>query len=379
MRALTIIVVFAFLSAGCQQAAPPSFERPPALVAVAVAQARDVPIYLEEIGRCTAREMVSIQPQVSGRITEIHFVDGADLKPGDMLFTIDPRPYQAQVNQAKATLVQNKANLELARIDFSRGQTLVRTNSASRQEYDQKRNALEVAEAQVLAAQAALETALLNLEYCSIRSPIEGRAGHRLVDVGNVVMANSQNNNAALLVIERLDPIYVDFTITENDLSSVQENMRRGTLKAEVWLPDLPNDVRTGELTFLDNVVKDGSGTVKLRATLANADRHFWPGRFVKVRLILRMLDKAVLVPAGAPQNSAKGPFVYVVNSESNAEMRPVKLGQRQGDLVVIQEGVKAGDRVVTVGQLAVTPGGKVRIEEKAAVTKPTGASEGKS
>jgi multidrug efflux system membrane fusion protein len=180
------------------------------------------------------------------------------------------------------------------------------------------------------------------------------------VDLGNVVTANS----GSLLVIQRLDPIYADFTVTENNLTAVQRNMARGTLRVEVRLPDEPDKPRDGKLTFLDNSVQDATGTVKLRATIPNGDRRFWPGRFVKVRLVLSTLQGAVLVPAAASQTSAKGPFVYVVKEDSTAELRPVTLGQRQGDLVVIDQGLKPGERVVMNGQLGVTPGGKVRIEE---------------
>jgi multidrug efflux system membrane fusion protein len=376
-RAIGPLVLAALLAlAGCEggAAAPPAApERPPALVTVATAVARDVPVYLEEIGRCTAREMVAVEPQVSGRITQIYFADGADLNPGDPLFTIDPRPYEAALNQAKATLAQKQAVLDLARIELTRGQVLTRTNAMSRQDYDLKRNAVDVAEAEVLAARAAVDTAALNLEYCTIRAPIVGRAGHRLVDMGNVVTANT---NPPLLIIERLDPIYADFTIPENELSSVQANMKSGDLKVEVRLPDRTDAPRTGTLTFLDNLVQDGTGTIKLRATLPNSDHYFWPGRFVKVRLILSTLKQAVLVPAEAVQNSAKGPFVYVVNGKMTAELRPVTLGQRHDELVVVREGVKPEERVVTLGQLAVMPGGAVRIESAAASSaKPEGKS----
>jgi multidrug efflux system membrane fusion protein len=350
---------------GCQRTeGAMSMERPPALVSVTTAIAKDVPVYLEEIGRCAAREMVSIQPQVSGRITQIHFTDGADLKTGDPLFTIDPRPYQAQLNLAKANLAESNAALNLAKLEWDRASQLMPDNAISGQEYDQLKNAVAVAEAKVKSSEAAVETATLNLEYCSIRSPIDGRAGQRLVDLGNVVTASGLGGTGSLLVIHRLDPIYADFTIPENDLSRVQENRNRGTLKVEVWLPDAPSDTRTGELTFLDNTVQDGTGTVKLRATLPNADHHFWPGRFVKVRLILSVHKNAVLIPAGAPQVSAKGPFVYVVKEDSTAELRPVTLGQRYGDLVLIAQGLKPDERVITLGQMAVAPGGKVQVEE---------------
>jgi multidrug efflux system membrane fusion protein len=178
------------------------------------------------------------------------------------------------------------------------------------------------------------------------------------VDAGNVVSAN----NGSLLVIQRLDPIYTDFTVTESQLSAVQRNMAKRTLRVEVRLPGEAAEPREGKLTFLDNSVQEGTGTVKLRATITNGDRRFWPGRLANVRLILSTQEDAVLIPADAPQMSAQGPFVYVVKDDSSAELRPVTLGQRQGDMVVINQGVKAGERVVMQGQLGVTPGGKVNV-----------------
>ena len=233
------------------------------------------------------------------------------------------------------------------------------------------KSAVEVAQAQVGQGQASVETTRLDLEYCAVRSPIDGRAGHRLVDVGNVVEANK----GSLLVIQRLDPIYADFTATENDLTAVQKNMARGTLRVEVRLPDEPDGPRDGGLTFLDNAVQDGTGTVKLRATIPNGDHRFWPGRFLKVRLVLSTVRDAVLVPAAAPQSSARGPFVYVVKEDSTAEMRPVTLGQRQEDRVVVTQGLTPGERVVIEGQMALTPGGRVRIAEPLASDGPPPAS----
>jgi membrane fusion protein, multidrug efflux system len=361
------------LLASCGRKAPASFERPPTPVSVAAAITRDVPIYLDEIGKVVAREVVSIQPQVSGRITRIHFTDGANVTTGQVLFTIDPRPYEAQLNSAEANLGQAKAALDLAKINFDRVASVTDQRAVSRQDYDAKKNAVEVAEAQVKQNEAAVQNARLNLEYCTIQSPISGRAGQRLVDLGNVVTANS----TSLLVIQRLDPIYADFTITESNLSAVQRNMAQGTLKVEVRLPDEPDKPRSGTLTFLDNSVQEGTGTVKLRATLPNGDRRFWPGRFANVRLILGIHQQAVLIPADAPQMSAKGPFVYVVKADSTAELRPVKVGQRQDEMVVIEQGIKAEERVVWTGQLGVTPGGKVRITEPSAPA--TTKAEGKS
>lgn len=354
---LGLALIFAGLAA-CNKKPEANFERPPAPVTVARAVARDVPVYIDAVGKTVAREVVSVQPQVSGRITQIHFTDGANVKIGDLLFTIDPRPYQAQLNQAEANVAQAEAALSLAKVNFARVEKVSDPRAVSRQDFDARKSAVESAEATLKQNRAAVENARLNLEYCTIRSPINGRAGQRAVDVGNVVSAN----NGSLLVIQRLDPIYADFTVTESELSGVQRNMAKQALKVEVRLPDDGTEPREGNLTFLDNSVQEGSGTVKLRATLNNNDRSFWPGRFVKVRLILQTQRDAVLVPADAPQLSAKGPFVYVVKPDSSAELRPVKVGQRQEDLIVIKDGLKADERVVVSGQLGVTPGGKVRV-----------------
>jgi len=342
----------------------PNFERPPTPVEVFAALERDVPVYIDQIGKCVAREMVAVQPQVSGQITKIHFVDGADLKLGDPLFTIDPRPYKAQLDLAQGNLAQAQAVLDLARTELARVEKLMPTRAVSEHECDQAKNAVAVAAARLTTSRAALETAKLNLDYCSIAAPIEGRAGHRLVDVGNVVGNNNMGATSPLLVIERLDPIYADFTVPENDLSLVQQNMAAATLKVEVRLPSEAASPRVGDLTFIDNTVHETSGTVKLRATLPNADHHFWPGRFVRVRLILHVQKDAVLVPARAPQASANGPFVYVVKADSTAELRLVTPGQRHGEMVVIEKGLKAGERVVVEGQ-AIVPG---------AVVNPLGA-----
>jgi membrane fusion protein, multidrug efflux system len=339
------------------QAAP---SLPAPLVTVVKASSQDVPKYLDEIGRNAAFEAVTITPQVGGRITERHFQDGENLSKGQLLFVIDPRPYQAQVDAAQATLAQAKAALELAKIQFARDQQIIATKAVSKQDYDTKKSTVDVDQAQVESAEAALETAKLNLEYCYIHSPIDGRAGARLVDVGNVVQANS----TSLLSIQRLNPIYANFTVAETDLPDVQKQMAAGGLKAAVRIPsDTENAARIGKVEFLDNAVQNGSGTVNLRATLANPDHHFWPGQFVDVKLLLATNKSAVLIPNQAAQISQKGPFVYVVKPDSTAELRPVVLGQRQGDEVVVTKGVAPNESVVVTGQLLVRPGGKVRVE----------------
>jgi multidrug efflux system membrane fusion protein len=394
---LFLCVVGTFVLTSCGSKAQPSFERPPAPVEVAPATSEDVPTYLDAIGKTVAREVVSIQPQVSGRITAIHFTDGADVKKGQLLFTIDTRPFeanlkQAQANYSKTVALEKQAEANLARevaqakwglVQVQRYGKLVEQGVVAREQYeelranyDSLRATAEAAQANVRSANeavkvdsAAIEKAKVDLSYCYIHSPIDGRAGQRLVDIGNVVnpggasptTAGGTGTNA-LLVIERLDPIYADFTISQTSLNQVQQEMSAGTLKTEVRLPDSTDEPVIGQLTFLDVAVQNTTGQVTLRATIPNAGHRFWPGRFVNIRLILSTIHQAVLVPAIAPQNSAKGAFVYVVKQDSTAEQRPVTLGQRQGELIVVEQGVQAGERVVTTGQLGVTPGGKVAI-----------------
>ncbi|MFN2531048.1 MAG: efflux RND transporter periplasmic adaptor subunit [Pyrinomonadaceae bacterium] len=402
-----------FLAAACaggcaNKAAQATFERPPAPVSVTEAVAQDVPTYIDGIGKTVAREVVSIQPQVAGRIIKIHFSDGANVSKGDLLFTIDPRPFEANLRQAEANVSkdlalkkQAEANLasEIAKanwgaVQVERYRALAAQGVVPREQYEELRATQNSLEANVGSARAAVnsadesikvdtaavESAKVQLSYCTIRSPIDGRAGQRLVDVGNVVNPGGSSNNSSangsaangntLLVIERLDPIYADFTISQNSLAEVQQQMRNNRLRAEVRLPEEPDNAVVGQLTFLNNAVENTTGTVSLRATVPNAGHQFWPGRFVNIRLVLNTIHQAVLVPASAPQMSASGSFVYVVKQDLTAEQRPVTLGQRQGDLVVVANGVSVGERVVTAGQLGVTPGGKVRIEEPAASTK---------
>jgi len=357
-----LLMITVACSRGNVQASAPAM--PPPLVTVTKAMAQDVPRYLDEIGRNAAFESVTVTPQVSGRIVERRFRDGENLTKGQLLFVIDPRPYKAQEDAAKANLAQAKAALDLAKIQFARDEQIIGTRAISQQDYDTKKNTVDVNQAQVDAAEAALETAKLNLEYCYVHSPINGRAGARLVDVGNVV----QPNATSLLSIQRLDPIYANFTITERDLPEVQKQMTLGNLKAMVRLPSDPADgARAGRIEFLDNAVQNSTGTVNLRATISNPDRHFWPGQFVDVKLVLNTQRAAVLIPNEAAQISQKGPFVYVVKPDDTAELRVVTLGQRQGNDVVVTGGLSADERIVVAGQMTVRPGGKVHVAASSA------------
>jgi multidrug efflux system membrane fusion protein len=372
---MALVTTFVIAGAGCnrQTAAVGPAQAFAPLVSVTAATTSNVPVYLDEIGKCSAMESVTVTPQVAGIIIKREFEDGADLKKDQPLFTIDPRPFQAALDSAKAQLAQANAALEFAKLELERYTAVANSRAISKSDWDTKKNAVDVANAQVAAAQAAVETANLNLGYCNIVSPIDGRAGARLVDVGNVVKANE----ASLLLIQRLDPIYADFTITERDLPEVQKQMAKGVLKTEVRLPiDSQDDARSGDLIFLDNAVQDGSGTVKLRAQIPNPDHHFWPGQFVNVRLVL-LVKPSVMVPNVATQVSQQGLFVFkVVPDEKSptklaAMQQPVTLGQRHGDLVVIESGLSAGDRVVTFGQMLLQPGSAVKVADSHPSTAP--------
>lgn len=361
LRAVAIYTAaFTFLSAGgCKRGpAPAAFKFPPAAVTVEVAQKKDVPFYLEEIGKTAASEYVTIQPQISGQIKEIHFKDGADLKKGELLFTIDPRPFDAALNQAQANEKQQAAALELAKTDFKRAEELISTKAVSQQEFDQKKNAVAVSEAQVKAAQAAVQMAQLNQEYCEIHSPIDGRAGQRMADVGNIVKANDQ----PLLIVQRLQPIYVEFTTNEQNLPTIRKHMEGHTLTTRVWIPGETEAPHEGDLTFLDTSVQNGAGTIKLRATLPNKDHYFWAGQYVRVQLILQIKKDAVMVPMQAIQINQKGPYVFVVDDKAIAQPRQIVEGQRQGDWMVIDQGVTAGERVIITGQKFVIPNSQVNV-----------------
>jgi multidrug efflux system membrane fusion protein len=322
---------------------------PPAPRAVAVAKVitKDVPLYQDEIGTCTAAETVQVQAQISGQIISRNFEDGADVQKGDVLFRIDPRPFEAALASAQADAAL--AHATLARQTELRSKAVV-----AGQDYD-------TAMANAMKTDAAVKSAQVNLDYCTIRSPIDGRTSIRNVDVGNLVGPSSP----PLVMVQRLDPIYTDFIIAEPDLPLVRQHLNGAPLQV---LTSTENDKlppRAGELTFIDNAVQPGAGTVRARATTENHDRALWAGQFVRVRLILQTLKNAVLVPSSAVQIGQNGPYAFVVKSDSTLDLRQVKPGQKQeGDTTVITEGVKPGEIVVTRGQLQLAPGMKVAAQE---------------
>jgi multidrug efflux system membrane fusion protein len=325
-------------------------------VLVTRVQTMDVPVQLHEFGRLTSPETVNIQPQVSGRVTEVHFVEGQEVKNGDLLFVIDPRPFQADLEQVQGQLRSDQAQLGLNQRNLQRDEQIGQQRFVSAQQIDADRSQVENFQGAVAKDQATIDRAKLNLEYCYVRSPLDGRTGRRLVDAGNYV----SSGGSVLVNIQRLDPVYVDFTISEIDLTRLRENMAANRLTVDVTTPSKPEVAKQGSLSFLDNSVSTQAGTVLLRATIPNPDRYLWPGQYVNVALTLQVLKDALVVPNQTVQIGGKGEYLFAVKPDNTVEQRQVKQGVRYRELAVVSEGVRAGDTVVVEGQLALNNGMKV-------------------
>jgi multidrug efflux system membrane fusion protein len=325
-------------------------------VLVANALSKDVPVQLYEFGRISSPESVDVKPQASGRIMEVHFTQGQDVKKGDLLFVIDPRPFQADLDQAQGQLQTDSAQMELNQSNLQRDEKIGTQHFVSEQQIDTDQANVKNYQGAVARDQASIDRAKLNLEYCYVRSPADGRTGRRLVDPGNYV-----STGAVILVnIQRQDPVYVDFNISENDLARLRESMPGNQLSVDVIAPSQPDITKSGTLTFLDNAVSAQAGTVLLRATIPNSDHYLWPGQYVKVALTLQVLKGAIVVPSQTIQLGGKGPYLFVVKPDNTVEQRLVTQGVRYRDLVVVADGLKADETVVVEGQLTIGNGAKV-------------------
>ena len=332
------------LATSCsRKAAPPT--PLPAPVLIGKAEQETVPVQIKMIGNVEAYSTVTIKSQVNGQVTEVHFREGQDVKKGDPLFTIDPRQYVATMKAADALAIKAKDNLE-------RSRKLLEDHTISQQEYDD-------AQASFQAADAALDRARLDVEFCSISSPIDGRTGDLMVDVGNLVKAN---DNPALITINQINPIYVNFSLAEQYLPQVRKFMAVDPLKVSVKVPS-EAESEEGVVTFVDNGVDTTTGTIHMKATFENKQRRLWPGQFVDVTLTVTEEPNATVVPTVAIQTGQSGQYVFVVKADHTAEMRPVVVGRSVGDETVIEKGVQPGETVVTDGQLRVVLGGKVEIK----------------
>jgi RND family efflux transporter MFP subunit len=360
------------LACGCAKKAPPAA---PALPAVQVTNVitRDVPLYLDEIGNCSANNTVKVEAQVSGQISVRHFQEGAAVKKGDLLYSIDPRPFQAALGQAQGQLAEARSQQALDETNLKRAQDLFAKGAIDKQDLDLAETTVRNDAAKTQAAEATVAAAQVNLDFCEINAPIDGQAGAALVDIGNVVSgSNGGANGEVLVTIEALDPIYTYFAVAQSDLPKVRPFLDKGNLQVQTQAPGDPSASRTGRVDFVDNTIQPGAGTLRMRASTPNSDRMFWPVQFVRARLILDTLPEAKLVPQQAVQISQRGPYVFVLNRDNAVDLRPVKPGQPQeGGLVVIEEGLQADETVVVTGQLALAPGRKVAPQPFDAPNQP--------
>lgn len=332
----------------------------PVPVSAAVAVQRDAPVELRAIGSVQAYSTVSVKAQVEGQLARAYFAEGQEVKRDDLLFLIDPRPFEAALRQAEANLARDRAQAEHARVEAHRFARLAGEGVASREEYDRTQAQARSLEASVAADEAAVERARIQVQYCSIRSPLDGRVGQLLVHEGNVVKANE----TPLAVINQLRPAYVEFSVPEHDLPDIRKHMSEQPLPVEAVRSDGVGAPVAGELTFVNNTIDTSTGTVLLKAVMPNQDEELWPGQFVNVVLRLTTEKAAVMVPGRAVQTGQQGKYVFVVRPDGSVESRPVVVGQTVGDDVVIQKGVAAGEQVVTEGQLRLGPGVRVEVKD---------------
>jgi len=332
---------------------------PPAIpVTVARVQQQTIPVRLQAIGNVEPYSTVALKARVGGQIQEVNFREGQPVKKGEVLFRIDPRPFEAALRQAEANALRDRAARDHALAQATRYQELIDKNFVSKDAYAQIRTNAATAEATAKASQAALENARLALEYCTIRSPLEGYVGRVLLQAGNQVRAD---DSAALVVINQVRPIYVNFGIPEQFLPEVRKYMAAGPLAAEVQPADAQQAAPRGTLIFVDNAVDPTTGTIRLRAQFENADAALWPGQFANVSLTLYEQADALVIPATAVQTGPEGQYVYVVDEEMTADVRRVTVLRTEGDRAIVGKGLAKDERVVTRGQLRLGP--KVRVQ----------------
>src|SRR5262249_12193100 len=344
--AIGAYVGYGQMSSGAKKPEPGRRENRPAIpVTVVAAVQKTMPVQIEAVGTVEPYSTVSVRSQVTGAITKVHFKEGQDVKEGDLLFTVDTRPFEAAVKQAEANLAKDLAMLANAREQSRRYAELVKKQYVSQEQYDQIKTNADAIEATVEADKANVENAKVQLSYCRIFSPVTGRTGSLLVNEGNVVRTNDAT---PLVTINQISPIYVTFTIPEQNLPEVKRRLAAGKLNVQAVLPE-GEQTEQGDLSFVDNSVDRTTGTIKLKGTFRNADRHLWPGQFVKA--VLKLADQdAVVVPSDAVQTGQQGQHVFVVRGDSAVDVRPVVVSRSLNGESVVDQGLKAGERVVTDG-----------------------------
>lgn len=328
-------------------------------VIVKKAVSKKIPIAIDAIGHAVAYNSVDIKAQVEGRLLEVNYTQGKEVKQGDLLLKIDPRPFEAERDKTIAIRAQDNAKLRYAADKVSRYQKLLPENYVSALDYTQYVSDLGTYEAAIMADDADIRLAEINVDYCYIRAPFTGMAGKKLVDIGNLVT----NNGDTLVTINQIDPIYLDFSIPERDFLKLMQYQKDHNLDVTILVSDKSY---TAKLIVVDNKINPKTGMIPLRAEMANPEKAFWPGQFIRAKVILKYLDDAVMMPVEAQSIGQKGLYVFVIKQDNTAEYRLIKTGEQIDNAIQILEGVKAGERVVVKGQLDVEPGKKVTIKEEA-------------
>jgi multidrug efflux system membrane fusion protein len=362
LTGVIIAISAAFLSSCSNGNSSQPPKKPAAPVSVGTVTQRTVPVQLTAIGNVEAVSTIQVKSQIGGILQKVHFEEGQDVVKGSLLFTIDPRPYEAEVKQAEANLAKDKAQMENARENARRYGELVMKGYVAREQYEQYRTAAAALEATVAADQAALDNARLQLKYCYIHSPITGRTGSLIVTEGNLIKANA---DTAMVVINQMQPIYVTFSVPEHSLAEIKKYMAEGKLKVEAFASKDDKEPEAGVLSFIDNAVDLTTGTIKLKGTFPNLYKRLWPGQFVNTVLTLTTRPNALLVATSAVQTGQNGQFVFVVKADGTVESRGVSAGNTIGDETVIERGIGPDDTVVTDGQLQLVPGARVEIKNK--------------
>lgn len=359
---LTLLGLLAACSRGSSSNAKAEEQRVRVAVPVTAADAveKTVPVQLRVIGNVQPYSTVAVTAQVSGELQTVHFKEGQEVKKGELLFTIDTRPFEARLKQAEANLAKGKAQLQNARKQAERYGSVVKQGYVAEEQYDQIVANAAALEAAVRADEAAVESARLELKYCSIRSPLNGYVGDLKVDQGNVVKAN--DNEKPLVTINQVSPIYVAFSIPEQELPDVRRYMAQGPLEVLATVPGQDDKPARGTLSFVDNTVDAATGTIQLKATFPNDDRALWPGQFVNVVLTLTSMPNVVVVPSQAVQTGQQGQYVYIIKPDLTVDYRPVTIARTIDEEVVIQEGLKPGEKVVADGHLRLAPGALVKV-----------------
>jgi multidrug efflux system membrane fusion protein len=365
---LLTVGIAVIMLAACSGNAENNHAPEAAPVTVNTALKKDVPVVLKAIGTVEPHNTVAVRARVAGEITRIAFKEGQDVSQGDVLFTIDPRPYQATLEGALADLDRDNAKLKSAKEDVRRYAELVKKDYVTSQAYDQTIANADALKATVAADRAAVQSARVNLDYCTVRAPIAGRTGNLLIKLGNVIKAEDQ----PVITINQIMPINVSFSVPEEYLADIRRYAADGTLDVEAAFPDEKEPNFKGELSFINNTVDGSTGTILLKATFPNPEKVLWPGQFVNVVLRLATSRSAVVVPSQAVQRGQQGDYVFVVKPDMSVESRTVKLGQRIDRETVIRKGIEAGERVVTDGQLRLFPGAKVALMNQPASSGTT-------